>query len=76
MDLNQFVAKFSEQFEDTDASAFEAGTQFRDLDEWSSLTALFVIAMADDEYGVKITGDEIKNANTIEDLYNLISSKK
>jgi len=32
--------------------------------------------MVDEEYGVALKGDDIRSANTIEDLYNIIKSKK
>jgi acyl carrier protein len=49
---------------------------FKDLDEWDSMTALSMIAMVDEEYSVKLTGNEIKQAQTIEDLFNIVKSKK
>ena len=75
MDLNEFVAHFAEQFDATDASVFTPETRFRDIDEWSSLIGLSVIAMVDEEYDVTLKGDDVKNSNTIMDLYNIVSSK-
>ncbi|MCM1483320.1 MAG: acyl carrier protein [Muribaculaceae bacterium] len=75
MEIKEFVEKFAEQFDDTDASVFTAETEFKTLDEWSSLTALSVIAMADDEYEVTLKGDDIRNATTIEDLFNTVKAK-
>ena len=75
MELNDFIEKFAEQFDETDASVFQADTEFKSLDEWSSLTALSIIAMVDEEYDVALKGDDVKNAETIEDLYNVIVSK-
>jgi acyl carrier protein len=57
MEMNDFVALFAEQFDDTDASLFTADTKFKDLDEWSSLIALSVISMVDEEYDVTLKGD-------------------
>ena len=75
MEIKEFIEKFSEQFDDTDAGEIQAGTNFRDLDEWSSLIALSVIAMVDEEYDVTLKGDDIKNANTVEDLFNTVKAK-
>ncbi|MBO6075382.1 MAG: acyl carrier protein [Paludibacteraceae bacterium] len=75
MDLNEFVAHFAEQFDETDASVFTPETRFREIDEWSSLIGLSVIAMVDEEYDVALKGDDVKNSNTILDLYNIVSSK-
>jgi len=76
MDIQSFVNKFASQFEETDANVFTPETVFRDLDEWSSLFALSIIAMIDEEYKVTVKGDDIRNAVTIEDLFNVVQSKK
>lgn len=75
MDLNEFVAHFAEQFDETDASVFTPETRFREIDEWSSLIGLSVIAMVDEEYDVALKGDDVKNSNTIMDLYNIVKSR-
>lgn len=71
----EFIQNFASQFDDTDVSEFTANTEFRELDEWSSLTALSVIAMVDDEYGVTLKGEEMRGAKTIEELFNVVKSK-
>lgn len=76
MDINEFIEHFAEQFEETDAAEFKAETAFKDLDEWSSLMALNIIAMVDEEYDVTLKGADIENSTTIEDLFNTIKSKK
>lgn len=75
MELNEFIANFAEQFDETDASVFTAETAFHDLDEYSSLIALSIIAMVDEEYDVALKGDDMKSAVTIEDLFNIVKSK-
>ncbi len=75
MELNEFVAKFADLFEDTDTSNFCGSTDFRANDEWSSLIGLSVIAMVDEEYDVALKGDDVKKAKTIEDLFNTVKSK-
>lgn len=75
MNLNEFIANFAEQFDETDPSVFTAETVFHDLDEYSSLIALSIIAMVDEEYDVALKGDDMKSAVTIEDLYNTVKSK-
>lgn len=76
MELKDFIENFAAQFDDTDASEIQAETVFKDLEEWSSLIALSVIAMADEEYEVTLKGEDIRSSNTVEDLFNLISNKK
>ena len=75
MELKDFIENFANQFDDTDANEIKAETVFKDLDEWSSLIALSVIAMVDEEYDITIKGDDIRNSNTVEDLFNVVKSK-
>jgi len=75
MKLTDFVKNFSSQFEETAIDEFSPNTEFKKVKEWSSLIALSVIAMIDEEYEVKIKGDDIRNSSTIEDLYNIIKSR-
>ena len=75
MELQDFINKFSEQFDDTEISVFKPDTHFKELEDWSSLVALSVIAMIDEEYDVTVTGDDMKQQVTIGDLYNLVSSR-
>ncbi len=76
MELQEFITNFAKQFEETDPSVFTKDTIFKDLDEWSSLMALSIIAMVDEEYGAALKGDDIRTANTLEDLFNIVKSKK
>jgi acyl carrier protein len=76
MDLNDFIVKFAEQFDETDTSEFKADTEFKGLIDWSSMAALSIIAMVDDEYGVTIKGDDIRKSTTVEDLFNIIKEYK
>lgn len=75
MDINLFIKNFATQFDDTDAELFEAVTKFREIEEWSSLTALSIIAMVDEEYSVALKGEDIRNSQTIHDLYMIVCSK-
>ena len=75
MEIKEFIANFAEQFDETDASEFTPETVFKELEEWSSLIALSVIAMVDEEYDVTLKGDDIRNSTTIEDLFNNVKSK-
>lgn len=73
MELNQFIKNFEELFDEVETNSIKADTKFRDLEEWSSLNALALIAMVDENYDKKITGEQIKNSTTVEDLFNCIA---
>ena len=75
MELNEFVEKFAEQFDDTDPSEIKADTRFRDLDEWSSLVGLSVIALVDEECDVLLKGEDMRQANTPAELFEIVKSK-
>jgi len=75
MELDKFIQHFAAQFEDTDASQFTAETRYKELAEWSSLMALSIIGMVDEEYEAKVKGDDIRNTQTIKDLYEIVKSR-
>lgn len=75
MNLEQFIKNFADLFDETDPDTINATTQFKDVEEWSSLLALSVIAMIDEEYDVEFWGDDIRGSNTVEDLYNIVKSR-
>jgi acyl carrier protein len=73
MKINEFIIDFSNQF-DTPIEINE-NTTFKDLEEWDSLTALSIILMVDEKYGMMLTGDEIRNSQTINDLFEVLKNK-
>ena len=75
MELEKFVADFADLFDDTDPALIHADTRFHDLDEWSSLTGMGCIALARLEYGKSISGAELRECITVEDVFNLIKNK-
>jgi acyl carrier protein len=75
MSIDQFIENFKELFDETDPDTINATTQFKDLEEWSSLLALSVIAMIDEEYDVEFRGEDIRSSNTVEDLFKIVQSR-
>jgi len=75
MELNDFLKKFASVFEETPIEKFSGDTKYMEMEEWGSLVALSVIAMVDDEYEVELQGDDIRNSNTINDLFEIIKSR-
>lgn len=74
MDIKEFIEKFEDVFDDTDISSLKPDTKLRDIDEWTSMIALSTMAMVNEEYDVELTADEMRNANTFEDLFNTVKS--
>lgn len=75
MDINEFVTHFAAEFDETPADVFTPDTEFKNLEEWSSLTALSVISMIDEEMEKRITGADIRNCSTIRELFELAESR-
>lgn len=75
MELNEFIKGFAEQFDETESSDIQANTCFQELDEWSSLSAMSIIAFVKTNYNKTITGKEIRSCETVEELFELIQAK-
>ena len=76
MEIKDFIKNLAEQYEDVELSEFTPETKFKEFAEWSSLTSLSIIAMIDDEYGVVVKGDEIRQATTVQDLFDIVIAKQ
>lgn len=76
MEMKKFINDFAQLFDDVDNGVFTPETCFHELEEYSSLMALGIIAMIDEEYGVQLRGDDIRGAQTIGALYDLVQSRR
>ena len=75
MDMDEFITKFTACLNHSPTTAIDPETEFKKLDEWSSIFALVVIAMVDSDYNKVLSSDDIRNAKSLADLYHLIQSK-
>lgn len=73
--LAEFTAKLEKEFEDLEPGSLKPGTNMRELPNWSSMHALIIIALIDTEYDVKVTGEDLRNCNTVTDVYNVVKSR-
>ena len=73
--MNEFITNFCEILDDTEANEINEKTDFKNLDEWDSMTTLMLIAMVDEKYEKQINGTDIKESLTLKDLYDRIESK-
>ncbi len=74
--MNTFISNVAEQFDSTEVSQFAPTTKYKELEDWSSLVALSIILMVDEEYGVTIAAEDIQQTFTIQELYDRVQSKK
>lgn len=75
LEMTTFIQDFEELFDEVEQGSITKETIIRDLDEWSSLIALTLIAMADENYEIKLTGDDIRTSITVDDIYQKIIAK-
>jgi len=74
MEIKEFIQNLKEQFDDPESVELTPDTKFREISEWNSLTGLMTLAMANDLYGVILPVEKMKQADTVQDLFNMISS--
>lgn len=72
MNETQFIDRFAGSLDDVTPSEVSAETCFRDLESWSSMQALVVIAMIDEEYDVLLSADDLGKARTVGDLFRIV----
>lgn len=75
MNITDFIENVKDQFDTLDNVEVTADTEFRQLEGWTSLIALMIITMIDEEYGVTINGDDMKQCTSIQDIYNMTVSR-
>ena len=75
MDISSFIGLFLDQFDEEQQGDVDDKTVFRELNGWSSLVALSLMAMIDEEYDVQVTGEDIRNAKTIGDLFRIVNER-
>ena len=75
MDIQEFIQYFADELDETGVDELTPETDFKSLKEWSSLTALSIIAMIDENYEKDITGADLRNSTTLKDLFDLVQSK-
>ena len=74
MEIKEFIEKFAEQIEVENVDALKPETEFKNLEEWSSLSVMILIAFYDDEFDKQIGETAINGCKTIEDLYKLATA--
>lgn len=72
MKMNEFINNFVDQFDDAPTIEVTPETHFHEMDGWSSMIALSVMAMIDEEYDVQIKADEMRNSQTIQELFDIV----
>lgn len=72
MTIEEFIPVLADMME-ADAADIQSDTEYQELEEWSSVTAMTLIAFAKTQFGKTITGQAIRRAKTVEELFSLIT---
>ncbi len=76
MEIKEFITKLEVEFEEIENGTLQPETNFRDIDEWSSMHALIIIALIDVEYEVTVKGEDLIKMETIQDLFDFVKQNK
>ena len=74
VDEKQFIQNFADQFDD-EPEGLTLETKFRDIEGWSSIIALSVMAMCDEEYEVILSANEMESANQVSDIFKIVNER-
>ena len=74
MEIKDFIEKFAEAIEIENVETLTEKTEFRELEEWSSLSVMLLIAFFDEEFEKQIGDKDVRSCSTLQDLYNLATA--
>ena len=75
MSISEFIEKIESEIEDFPPGTLKPDTKYRTMEGWSSMHALIIVALVDTEYNVTITGEDLRNSQTVTDLFTIIKSR-
>lgn len=73
--IDDFIGALQEEFEDVAPNTIKPESKFRELEGWSSMLALIIIARIDSDYDVTVTAEELAKTHTVQDLFDLVQQK-
>ena len=74
--IEEFIKTLETEFDELEPGTLKPETKFTDLDEWSSMHSLIIIALIDTEYGVTITGEDLMSIKKVEELYDIVKARQ
>ena len=74
MNKDQFLVLLKEELELESDLTLE--TNFKELEEWDSMTAMLLIGVVSNEFDFNLTGDDIAELTTVQTLIDKIGSDK
>lgn len=74
--VEEFTQLLEKEFDDVEQGSLHPAMSYRDIPHFGSIHALVIIAFVDNQFDVLLSGEDLRNTQTIQDLYDLILTKK
>lgn len=74
MNIKTLMQKIKEEFDQVNLEHLSPDTVFLEIDGWNSLYSLMLMAMVSTEFNVELSGQQLRNIRTVQDLYNELTS--
>ncbi|MED3781061.1 phosphopantetheine-binding protein [Heyndrickxia sporothermodurans] len=71
MTIKEKLALLEDTFE-IEEGELKEDSKLSELEEWDSMTKLSLIVLMEDEFGKKITGEQIKSFITVKDILDFM----
>lgn len=75
MNINDFIEKVEAEFDDLEPGTLTPETVLKEAFTWDSVNALIFLAHVSVEYDVEISANELIEATTVQNLFDLVDSK-
>ncbi len=75
MTLEEFTINLEKEFEGVEPGSLNPDTNYREIKNWSSIYALIVVAFVDLNFDVILNAKDLKEANTVRELYELVQKR-
>ena len=75
MNWKDFKENVRETLEIDDDVVINKDDVLENTEYWSSMHALLIMALAESEYDISLTGEELRQSKTLNDLFELFQSK-
>lgn len=73
--IEEFIEKIEAEFPEIEKNQLTPTTNFRETMEWDSVNALMFVVFVNVEYDVTLVAEEFINANTIQDVFDVVKKK-
>jgi len=74
MPIEDFILKIEDEFEDLPKKVIKPESKIEDFIEINSLNIMIITLVYEYDYNKKVAFEDIREANTFQDLYALIES--